>query len=63
MVSVGEGIYHLFHHKSSIPANPSLPKGNVSVQDSISNNLTQKYANSLPSMDSSVEGSASVMSF
>ena len=60
LVSIGEGIYHLFHHKDKQPVVNSLPTGGVAQP---SNNLTQKYSLALPSIDTASEQSASVSSF
>lgn len=60
LVSIGEGIYHLFHHKDKQPIVSSAPTGSL---PSAPSNLTQKYALALPSIDSASEASASVSSF
>lgn len=60
LVSIGEGIYHLFHHKSKQPVVSSVPTGALPEAPS---NLTQKYSLALPSIDSASEPSASVSSF
>ena len=60
LVSIGEGIYHLFHHKDKQPVVNTLPTGGVAQP---SNNLTQKYSLALPSIDTASEQSASVSSF
>jgi len=60
LVSIGEGIYHLFHHKDKQPVVNALPTGGVAQP---SNNLTQKYSLALPSIDTASEQSASVSSF
>ena len=59
LVSIGEGIYHLFHHKSKQPI-VATAVSNVVAQPT---NLTQKYSLSLPSIDAASEASASVSSF
>lgn len=47
LVAIGEGIYHLFHH-------PHAPKVNSPVKASlVPQSVQQKYANALPSFDSS----------
>ena len=60
LVSIGEGIYHLFHHKSKQPVVSTVATGALPTAP---NNLTQKYALALPSIDSASEPSASVSSF
>jgi hypothetical protein len=47
LVAIGEGIYHLFHH-------PHAPQVNSPVKASlVPQSVQQKYANALPSFDSS----------
>jgi len=60
LVSIGEGIYHLFHHKDKQPVVSTAPTGAL---PNAPNSLTQKYALALPSIDSASEQSASVSSF
>ena len=60
LVSIGEGIYHLFHHKSKQPVVNTVATG---AMPSAPSNLTQKYSLALPSIDSASEASASVSSF
>ena len=60
LVSIGEGIYHLFHHKSKQPVVSTVATGALPTAP---NNLTQKYSLALPSIDSASEPSASVSSF
>lgn len=60
LVSIGEGIYHLFHHKDKQPVVSTAPTGGL---PEASSNLTQKYSLALPSIDSASEASASVSSF
>tara|TARA_R110001599_G_scaffold766_4_gene3830 strand:+ start:190 stop:1227 length:1038 start_codon:yes stop_codon:yes gene_type:complete len=60
LVSIGEGIYHLFHHKSKQPVVSTVATG---AMPSAPSNLTQKYSLALPSIDSASEASASVSSF
>ena len=62
LVSVGEGLYHLFHHKDKAPSAPGLPSTGLPTSDPTAG-LTQKFASALPSIDSSAEVSASSMSF
>jgi len=62
LISVGEGLYHLFHHKSKAPAAPNLPSSGLPASDPTAG-LTSKFASALPSIDSSAEVSASSMSF
>lgn len=62
LVSIGEGLYHLFHHKDTPPPAPTLPQVHLATSNP-SAGLTQKFASSLPSLDSSAEPSASSMSF
>lgn len=59
LVSIGEGIYHLFHHKSKQPIVATATSNIVAPPT----NLTQKYSLALPSIDSASESSASVSSF
>jgi len=59
LVSIGEGIYHLFHHKSKQPIVATATSNVVAPPT----NLTQKYSLALPSIDSASESSASVSSF
>ena len=59
LVSIGEGIYHLFHHKTKQPAVATAVSNVVAPPT----NLTQKYSLSLPSIDAASEASASVSSF
>lgn len=61
LVSIGEGIYHLFHHKTKQPTISSVATDNLVTPPS--QNLTQKYSLALPSIDSASEQSASVSSF
>lgn len=61
LVSIGEGIYHLFHHHSSAPKPPQPPKLTPDITPS--SNLTNKYSQALPSIDTAQDVSASVMSF
>ena len=61
LVSIGEGIYHLFHHKTKQPTVSSVSTDNLVAPPSQS--LTQKYSMALPSIDSASEQSASVSSF
>jgi hypothetical protein len=60
LVSIGEGIYHLFHHKSKQPTVATAVSNVVAPPPT---NLTQKYSLALPSIDSASESSASVSSF
>ena len=60
LVSIGEGIYHLFHHKTKQPVVSTVATG---AMPSAPSNLTQKYSLALPSIDSASEASASVSSF
>lgn len=47
LVAIGEGIYHLFHH-------PHAPQVNAPIKASlVPQSVQQKYANALPSFDSS----------
>lgn len=47
LVAIGEGIYHLFHH-------PHKPQVNAPIKASlVPQSVSQKYANALPSFDSS----------
>ncbi len=47
LVAIGEGIYHLFHH-------PHAPQVNTPIKASlVPQSVQQKYANALPSFDSS----------
>jgi hypothetical protein len=47
LVAIGEGIYHLFHH-------PHAPQVNAPIKASlVPQSVSQKYANALPSFDSS----------
>jgi len=47
LVAIGEGIYHLFHH-------PHAPQVNTPIKSSlVPQSVQQKYANALPSFDSS----------
>ena len=62
LVSIGEGLYHLFHHSSKPPPPPNLPQIHIAASNP-SAGLTQKFSMSLPSLDSSAEPSASTMSF
>ncbi len=62
LVSIGEGLYHLFHHSSKPPPPPKLPQVHLAASNP-SAGLTQKFSMSLPSLDSSAEPSASTMSF
>ena len=62
LVSIGEGLYHLFHHSSKPPPPPNLPQVHLAASNP-SAGLTQKFSMSLPSLDSSAEPSASTMSF
>lgn len=62
LVSIGEGLYHLFHHKDTPPPAPTLPQVHLATSNP-SAGLTQKFASSLPSLDSSAEPGASSMSF
>jgi len=61
LVSLGEGIYHLFHHP-----HPKAPKGitptNLALPQA-STQLTNKYAMALPDIDTSQDRMASVASF
>lgn len=57
LVAIGEGIYHLFHH----PKAPAAPPEMAPLQAPQA--LLQKYSAALPSVDSSVDRSASVSSF
>ena len=59
LVSIGEGIYHLFHHKDKQPVVSAVQTGGETPQQ----NLTQKYSLALPSIDSASDQSASVSSF
>jgi len=60
LVSIGEGIAHLFHHKSKQPVVTTVATGSL---PSAPSNLTQKYSLALPSIDSASDQSASVSSF
>ena len=61
LVSLGEGIYHLFHHP-----HPKAPQGitptNLALPTA-SGQLTSKYAMALPDIDTSQDRMASVASF
>jgi hypothetical protein len=61
LVSIGEGIYHLFHHKTKQPTVSTVATDNLVTPPS--QTLTQKYSLALPSIDSASEQSASVSSF
>lgn len=60
LVSIGEGLYHLFHHKTTQPTVSSISSAGPTAPSA---GLTQKYALALPSIDSASEASASVSSF
>tara|TARA_R110002012_G_scaffold37498_1_gene104922 strand:+ start:1457 stop:2512 length:1056 start_codon:yes stop_codon:yes gene_type:complete len=60
IVSIGEGLYHLFHHKDKAPVVNQTPTG---TYNNVSNTLTQKYAMALPSIDASSDVPASISSF
>lgn len=61
LVKLGEGIYHLFHPKKEKAKIVNAPT-NIAVPTA-SSQLTSKFAQSLPSIDTANDVSASVMSF
>lgn len=62
LVSIGEGLYHLFHHKATTPKPADLPSINLNSGNA-GDALTKGYSNALPSLDSAAEMSASAISF
>lgn len=60
LVSVGEGLYHLFHHDAGNPPPAKTPQVGEPV---VSNALTTKFAQGLPSVDGASELSGSMVSF
>jgi len=60
LVSIGEGLYHLFHHKTTQPTVSSVATGGIAAPSA---GLTQKYALSIPSLDTATDQPASVSSF
>ena len=60
IVSVADGLYHLFHHSAPSISSPTN-LGNLSPQ--VNTNLTSKYASSIPTIDSAQQVSAAVSSF
>jgi cell division septation protein DedD len=61
LVSVGEGLYHLFHHDAGNPPPAKTPQ-NIQPAN-VSNALTTKFAQGLPSVDGASELSGSMVSF
>ena len=61
LVSVGEGIYHLFHHDAGSP--PTAPTPTNVAMPSPSNALTSKFTQGLPSIDGASEMAGSMVSF
>lgn len=59
LVGLGEGLYHVFHHKSA----PPVPAPPVVAGFQPPSQLTQKFADAVPSIDTAVNRSGSIGAF